>query len=80
LADSCKVVPLDSDAPLWPALRTPNGARWYERVGDLDHLSDGDAMLVSHTMVAYGDAEMWSSARDLVLATEPQLPGPEVEQ
>ncbi|HJL42194.1 MAG TPA: hypothetical protein RMG48_12915 [Myxococcales bacterium LLY-WYZ-16_1] len=80
LADSCKVVPLDSDAPLWPALRTPDGARWYEQVGDLDHLSDGDAMLVSHTMVAYGDTEMWSSARDLVRATEPQLPGPEVEQ
>lgn len=80
LADSCKVVPLDPEAPLWPQVRTVDGSRWYRKVGDFDHLGPGDAMLVAHTMVAYGDSEMWRSAQDLVRATHPILQTEAVEQ
>lgn len=72
LADSVKVVPMDEAAKLRPAMRTPDGAKWYRHVRDLDHLSAGDKMLVAHTMVAYGDEEMWSSAEQLVRVTHPK--------
>ena len=67
LADSVKVVPMDPDAPLFPTIR--RGAQTFHRVGDLVHLSKADQMLVAHTMVAYGDAEMWASASQLVRLT-----------
>lgn len=67
LADSVKVVPMDPDARLFPVIR--RGEQTYHRVGDLTHLSEGDRMLVAHTMVAYGDAEMWASACQLVRLT-----------
>lgn len=73
LADSVKVVPMDPEAKLYPAIRTVRGDRWFYRVGDLTELSEPDKMLVTHTMVAYGDAEMWGSACALVRATYPQL-------
>ena len=71
LADSVKVVPMDETAKLLPALRTLEGSRWFYRVGDLSTMSDEDRMLVTHTMVAYGDDEMWASAEDFVRATYP---------
>lgn len=80
LADSVKVVPLDQDAPLYPALRKLDGSRWYQRVSDLDHLSLGDQMLVAHTMVAYGDPEMWASGGALVQITHPYLDAKAVER
>jgi hypothetical protein len=70
LADSAKVVPMDPDAPLWPFLRHVDSGAWYRRVKDLD-LPPGDAMLVAHTMVAFGDEEMWASASRLVEVTFP---------
>lgn len=73
LADSVKVVPMDPQARLVPLLRTLDGSRWFRAVGDFTHLSEADRMLVTHTMVAYGDAEMWQSASDLVRATYPRL-------
>ena len=67
LADSVKVVPLDPQARLFPELIS--GTQRFRTVGDLHHLSQGDRMLVAHTMVAYGDQEMWSSACQLVRLT-----------
>ena len=80
LADSVKVVPLDPSAPLNPALRRLDGSRWYRRAGDLDHLSLGDQMLVAHTMVGYGDPEMWASGAALVKTTHPHLTANEVDR
>ncbi len=67
LADSVKVVPLDPQARLFPELQW--GQQRFRRVADLTHLSEGDKMLVAHTMVAYGDDEMWASACQLVRLT-----------
>ncbi|MGF1508876.1 MAG: hypothetical protein ACFB9M_05155 [Myxococcota bacterium] len=72
VADSAKVVPMDPDAPLWPFLRNTETGVFFRRVKDLD-LSDGDAMLVAHTMVAFGDEEMWSSCMKLVEVTFPSF-------
>lgn len=69
LADSAKVVPLDPQAELRPAVRTVDGSKWFRRVADFAPMSPGDTMLVAHTMVAYGDPEMWESAQKLVRAT-----------
>ena len=77
LADSVKVVPMDPQARLFPQIR--RGPRRYRRVGDLDHLSEGDRMLVAHTMVAYGDQEMWDSACEFVRLTL-QAPSEETVQ
>ena len=73
LADSVKVVPMDAEAELQPPLRALGTDRIYHRVKDFDRLSHGDRMLVCHTMVAYGDDEMWRSAADLVRVTHPEL-------
>lgn len=73
LADSVKVVPMDPEAPLLPPMRKLDGSEWYAKVGDFQYLSEGDRMLVTHTMVAYGDSEMWTSAADLVKVTLPHL-------
>lgn len=73
LADSVKVVPMDPEAPLMPVMRKLDGSRWFERVGDFDFMSEGDRMLVTHTMVAYGDPEMWASAAELVRLTHAHL-------
>ena len=73
LADSVKVVPMDDEAPLDPPMRNLDGSRWYRKVGDFEQLSPGDKMLVTHTMVAYGDREMWQSAAALVRVTHPHL-------
>ncbi|MEL6190073.1 MAG: hypothetical protein AAFU79_36065, partial [Myxococcota bacterium] len=80
LADSVKVVPMDPQAKLLPALRTPDGAAWFHRVGDLAEMSEPDRMLVTHTMVAYGDDEMWSSASDFVRATHKGFTESEVDR
>lgn len=80
LADSVKVVPMEEDAKMRPAMRTLDGARWFYHVRDLDHLSAGDKMLVAHTMVAYGDEEMWSSAEELVRVTHPEYDAATVQR
>lgn len=79
LADSVKVVPMDPAAPLLPALRTVDGARWYRTVGDLE-LSEADRMLVTHTMVAFGDPEMWTSAEAFVRVGQPEATSKQVDQ
>lgn len=73
LADSVKVVPMDPDAALQPPLRRLGESRQYRRVADFDDLTEGERMLVCHTMVAYGDPEMWDSACALVRVTHPEL-------
>lgn len=73
LADSVKVVPMSEDAKLFPAVKSLDGQRRYEKVGDFDHLSVSDKMLVAHTMVAYGDDEMWAGACRLIRAVHPDL-------
>jgi len=80
LADSVKIVPMEPDAALWPRMRTRDRSRWYARVRDFDHLDDADVMLVTHTMVAFGDDEMWKSATRMVYVTRPELETPEVER
>lgn len=80
LADSVKVVPMDDAAPLFPAMMRLDRSQRFERVGDFTHLSAGDKMLVSHTMVAYGDPEMWRSSLDLVRVTHPDLDDAGVER
>ncbi|MBK8010673.1 MAG: hypothetical protein IPK13_04945 [Deltaproteobacteria bacterium] len=72
LADSVKVVPMDEDAPLLPVMRSLKDGRSYRFVRDFKTMSPGDKMLVTHTMVAYGDEEMWMSARAFVQATWPE--------
>ncbi|MCB9653362.1 MAG: hypothetical protein H6729_04420 [Deltaproteobacteria bacterium] len=72
LADSVKVVPMDEDAPLLPIMRSLKDGRKFRFVRDFGTMSAGDKMLVTHTMVAYGDEEMWSSARAFVQATWPE--------
>lgn len=78
LADSVKVVPIRPEARLFPGMK--RGHERFGRVGDLYHLSDGDRMLVAHTMVAYGDDEMWASASQLVRVTRPNATDDIVEQ
>lgn len=73
LADSVKVVPMDPQAKLCPPARTLDRQRWFHVIGDFEGMSDADRMLVAHTMVAYGDPEMWESAANLVRATRPEL-------
>lgn len=80
LADSVKVVPMDPEAPLLPPMRKLDGSEWYAKVGDFHYLSEGDRMLVTHTMVAYGDPEMWASAAELVRVTRPKLSETAVQQ
>lgn len=73
LADSVKVVPMDPNAALMPPMRKLDGSEWYRKVGDFSSMTEGDRMLVTHTMVAYGDPEMWTSAAKLVRVTHPHL-------
>lgn len=73
LADSVKVVPMAPDAKLVPRIRSVTDGRVFGTVGELDALSDADRMLVTHTMVAYGDDEMWRSACAFVEATHPEF-------
>lgn len=80
LADSVKIVPMEPGAKLWPMMRTRSGERWYTHVRDFDHLDHADVMLVTHTMVAYGDEEMWRSAHRLVEVTRPHLGAAAVER
>lgn len=80
LADSVKVVPMDPEAVLVPPLRTVDGSSWYRRVGDLADMSEPDRMLVTHTMVAFGDAEMWASAAAFVGETDPTLSEAQVDR
>ena len=80
LADSIKVVPMDDDAPLDPVVRSLDGKKMFRRVGDFSHLDPGDKMLVTHTMVAYGDPEMRASAAELIRATRPKLDSGGVER
>jgi hypothetical protein len=64
---------MEPDARLWPMMRTRDAERWYAHVRDFDHLDEPDVMLVTHTMVAYGDEEMWTSAGRMVAVTHRQL-------
>ncbi len=80
LADSVKVVPMDEDAPLRPAMRTIDGSKYFRKVSDFGDIGPGDKMLVTHTMVAYGDPEMWSSAVELVRVTHPKLSDEEIQR
>ena len=73
LADSVKVVPMDDEAKLYPTLRSRDGKQSYDKVGDFAHLSPGDKMLVTHTMVAFGDDEMWASAAEFVQLSHPDF-------
>lgn len=73
LADSVKVVPMDPAAPLLPPMRKLDGSKWYRKVGDFEGMGEGDRMVVTHTMVAYGDSEMWTSAAELVRVSKPHL-------
>lgn len=76
LADSVKVVPMDDAAPLWPALRRLDDGTRITKVGDLQGYGPGDKMLITHTMVAYGDPEIRGLAEAFVRATHPGC-GPE---
>ncbi len=73
LADSEKVVPMDDGSPLYPVIKSVDGKTTYRRVGDFTHLNAGDKMLVTHTMVAYGDQEQCGHARDFIRATKKDL-------
>lgn len=80
LADSVKIVPMPEDAPLYPAIRSVDTKRTFTRVSDFSDLNAGDKMLVTHTMVAYGDEEMRESAKELIRVTRPELDPSQVEQ
>ena len=73
MADSVKVVPMNEDAPLVPNLRVLGNGKVYRTVGDLAGYNPGDKMLITHTMVAYGDPEMRDTVMDFVRATLPDL-------
>ncbi len=80
LADCMKVVPMDDEAWLHPRLRSLDGTRTFSQVKDLTHLGPADKMLVAHTMVAYGDADMRGFAKGMIRATSPRLDDVGVEQ
>lgn len=69
LADTTKIVPMQDEWTLWPHLRAVDNGKIYKTVGDLDHHNAGEKMLITHTMVAYGDAELGASARAFIRAT-----------
>jgi hypothetical protein len=71
LADSVKVVPMDPAGALVPGLRNLDSGKIARKVGDLAEYNAGDQMLITHTMVAYGDPEMRVSAAGFVRATHP---------
>src|SRR5262249_29180210 len=73
LADTEKVVPMDESASLYPVIRNLDGQATYTTVGQFAHLNPGDKMLVTHTMVAYGDEEICQHAIDFVRATRKEL-------
>ena len=80
LADSIKVVPLDNTAKLFPKLRCVDSGQVYGTAVELEKLNPADKMLVAHTMVAYGDEEMTSSAKAFIRATLPKATESEVEK
>ena len=80
LADSVKVVPMDPGAALVPRLRTLDGSRWFATIADMSDMSPADQMLVAHTMAAYGDAEMWDSAKVFVRTVLPSASEEELER
>ncbi len=73
MADSVKVVPMPDDAELVPNLRVLGNGHIYKTVGDLIEHNPGERMLISHTMVAYGDDEMRESAHDFIRAAKPSI-------
>jgi hypothetical protein len=75
LADSVKVVPMDDRAALYPVIKTIDTNKAFKSVGDFRELNSGDKMLVTHTMVAYGDPEHCDLARELIKATKRNLDG-----
>src|SRR5262245_27547549 len=80
LADSVKVVPMEDDAKLEPILRSLDGRRAYTKVSDFTHLNPGDKMLVTHTMVAYGDAETRNHAAELIRVSKPGIDSTGIER
>jgi hypothetical protein len=73
LADSVKVVPMNDDDPLLPSIKSLDRKQTFTKVGDFAQLNPGDKMLVTHTMVAYGDGEMRESAAELIRVTNPTI-------
>ncbi|MBI2378029.1 MAG: hypothetical protein HYV07_28770 [Deltaproteobacteria bacterium] len=73
LADSAKVVPLDPGARLVPRLRSLKDGRVFGQVSELEGYAEPEKMLISHTMVAYGDSEMSGFAEALVRSTHPRM-------
>lgn len=71
LADSVKIVPMDENARLWPPIRRLADGKLCTKVGDLDGYAPGDKMLITHTMAAYGDAELRKLAEAFVRASLP---------
>ena len=80
IADSEKTVPMDDGAELVPALKTVDNGQIFRKVGDLAGYNYGDKMLITHTMVAYGDAEHLELARRFVRATYPDRDEAAVER
>ncbi len=80
LADSVKVVPMDDAAPLWPTLRRLDDGRRITTVGELEGYLPGDKMLITHTMVAYGDPEIRALAEAFVRASRPGIADPDVQR
>ncbi|MBI4817705.1 MAG: hypothetical protein HY791_15695 [Deltaproteobacteria bacterium] len=80
LADSVKVVPIDADARLLPRLKSLVDGRIFARVGDLAGYGEPEKMLISHTMVAYGDMEMAAFARALIRASHAEVSELDVER
>lgn len=80
LADSVKVVPMDEAAPLWPAIRRLSDGKRCTRVADLEGYGAGDKMLITHTMVAYGDPELRVLAGRFVEATLPAASAEQVDR
>jgi hypothetical protein len=80
LADSEKVVPMDEGASLYPLIKSVDNGKTYGQVGTFGHLNPGDKMLVTHTMVAYGDEEICAHAEDFIRATKPGIDASGVER
>jgi hypothetical protein len=78
LADSVKIVPMDENARLWPPIRRIADNKLCTKVGDLDGYPPGDKMLITHTMAAYGDAELRKLAEAFVEASLPGIDAAEV--
>jgi len=69
MADAIKVVPMDDAAELRPRLKVMGNGRVFSKVGDLTGYNAADKMLITHTMVAYGDPAMRRTAARFIRAS-----------